>query len=374
MNLRAAYAGKRVFVTGHTGFKGSWLTLWLSELGAEVTGYSLAPNTEPALFSVLGLSSRCRDLTADVRDFDKLRTAIREARPHVIFHLAAQPLVRESYEHPLETIQTNVMGTAHLLEAIRVEKLSCAVVIVTSDKCYENGESLHGYREDDAMGGHDIYSMSKGATELLVSSYRRSFFGSLQAESGGVRLASARAGNVIGGGDWAKDRIIPDIVRAIAKRIPVVVRNPMSVRPWQHVLEPLSGYLLLGSRLQSADSSVSAQACEGWNFGPNLDAARPVKDLVSGLIEGFGEGSWEDGRDKAAPHEANLLRLSIEKAHVHLGWRPRWDFATTLAHTVDWYKAHRAGATTESMIGLSLSQITDYGAPSHRASSSTADA
>ena len=362
--LRAAYAGKRVLVTGHTGFKGSWLTVWLKELGAEVTGYALEAE-EPSLFRVLGLASTCEHLIADVRDLAALRKAMRAARPDFVFHLAAQALVRASYEDPLTTIETNVMGTATVLEAIRVEKLRTHVVVVTSDKCYENREWLYGYREDEPMGGHDPYSMSKGAAELVTANYRRSFFDPARADEHGVYVASARAGNVIGGGDWAKDRIIPDMIRALLSGSPLVVRNPDSVRPWQHVLEPLGGYLLLAARLAHGDTArraTRASFCEAFNFGPHLEAARPVRDLADALVSGFGEGSWTDGHDPRALHEAQLLRLSIEKAYVRLGWRPRWGFDQTIAQTVRFYDAHRKGASGEELHALVRSQIAAYAA------------
>jgi len=249
--LRASFAGKRVLVTGHTGFKGSWLTLWLADLGAEVTGYALAPDTTPALFERAGVEKRCRSIISDVRDAARLAAVVKEAKPDVILHLAAQPLVRLSYEQPLETLQTNVLGTANLLEAVRAAGRPCAVVVVTSDKCYENREWLYGYREDEAMGGHDVYSMSKGAAELVTASWRRSFFHPQRLAQHGVAIASARAGNVVGGGDWARDRIVPDAIAALAAGQAIPVRNPDGVRPWQHVLEPLGGYLLLGARLMS---------------------------------------------------------------------------------------------------------------------------
>jgi CDP-glucose 4,6-dehydratase len=357
--LRTAYSGKRVLVTGHTGFKGSWLTAWLNELGAEVTGYALEPE-EPSLFLALGLSASCEHVIADVRDAAKLRTVMRASRPDFVFHLAAQALVRRSYDEPLLTLETNVMGTAGVLDAIRMEKLRTHVVVVTSDKCYENREWLYGYREDEPMGGHDPYSMSKGAAELVVASYRRSFFDPRASSEHGVYVASARAGNVIGGGDWAKDRIIPDMIRALLSGSPLVVRNPDSVRPWQHVLEPLGGYLLLAARLARGDSASRASFCEAFNFGPQLEAARPVRDLADALVAGFGEGSWKDGHDPRAPHEAQLLRLSIEKAHVRLGWRPRWGFDETIARTVALYDAHRKGARGEDLHALVRGQIAAY--------------
>ena len=355
--LRAAYGGRRVLVTGHTGFKGSWLTLWLAELGAEVTGYALAPDTSPALFERVGAATRCHSIIADVCDLARLTAVVREARPEVILHLAAQPLVRRSYQQPLETLQTNVLGTAHLLEAIRAAGRPCAVVVVTSDKCYENRERLDGYREDEAMGGHDVYSMSKGAAELVVASWRRSFFHPARLAQHGVALATARAGNVVGGGDWARDRIVPDAIAALAAGRPIPVRNPHGVRPWQHVLEPLGGYLLLGARLLGPQAAAHA---EPFNFGPRLEEARPVREVVEALISEWGSGSWDDQHDPQALHEAGLLRLDIGKAASRLGWTPRWHFAETFKRTVTWYRAFHAGAPPDELAALCRTQINEY--------------
>lgn len=371
--LRRAYAGKRVLLTGHTGFKGSWLTLWLRELGAEVTGYALAPDPAPTLFEAAGVARACRHVVADVRDLPRLRAVLAETRPDHLFHLAAQPLVRLSYEQPLETVQTNVLGTTHVLEALRLEKRPCAVVVVTSDKCYENRERHAGYREDEAMGGHDVYSMSKGAAELVTASYRRSFFPPARLAEHGIAVASARAGNVVGGGDWARDRIVPDCVAALAAGRPIPVRNPRAVRPWQHVLEPLGGYLLLGARLAGAAGAGAgagagaaagaddrAAYCEGWNFGPELEDARSVREVVEALIRSWGSGAWEDRHDPRAPHEAGLLRLEIEKARTRLGWAPRWRFDETFRRTVEWYRAFHDGAGAEALAALCREQIADY--------------
>jgi CDP-glucose 4,6-dehydratase len=359
--LRRAYAGKKVLLTGHTGFKGSWLTLWLRELGAEVTGYALAPDPMPSLFLAAGVERACRSILADVRDLARLRAVVHETAPDHVFHLAAQPLVRLSYEQPVPTIETNVLGTANVLEAVRLAGRPCAVVVVTSDKCYENKEWIHGYREDEPMGGHDVYSMSKGAAELVVSSYRRSFFHPARLAEHGVAVATARAGNVVGGGDWAKDRIVPDAIGALAARRPIPVRNPDGVRPWQHVLEPLGGYLLLGARLAVTEPAAArAKHAEPWNFGPRTEDARPVRSVVEALIRAWGSGSWEDRRDPRAPHEAGLLRLAIDKAHARLGWSPRWGFEETFERTVAWYRAFHEGASRDDLAALCRNQIEEY--------------
>jgi CDP-glucose 4,6-dehydratase len=358
--LRRAYAGKRVLLTGHTGFKGGWLALWLADLGAEVTGYALAPDAMPSLYLAAGVERGLRSVIADVRDLPRLRAVIDETRPDFVFHLAAQPLVRLSYELPVDTIQTNVVGTAHVLEAVRQAGRPCAVVVVTSDKCYENREWVYGYREDEAMGGHDVYSMSKGAAELVVSSYRRSFFHPARLARHGVAVASARAGNVVGGGDWAKDRIVPDAVNALADKRAIPVRNPHGVRPWQHVLEPLGGYLLLGARLAGVGTEAPERFCEAWNFGPRIEDARPVREVVEALIRSWGSGSWDDRHDPAAPHEAGLLRLSIDKAQARLGWTPRWRFDETFRRTVEWYRAFHAGASQDALAALCRSQTREY--------------
>ncbi len=356
--LRRAYGGKRVFLTGHTGFKGGWLSLWLAELGAEVWGYALAPDTSPSLFEAATVASACHHQVADVRDLSSLREALRLARPDVVFHLAAQPLVRLSYDRPLDTLTTNVVGTAHLLEALRLEQIRCAVVVVTSDKCYENREWIHGYREAEPMGGHDVYSMSKGATELLVAAWRRSFFHPARLADHGVAIATARAGNVVGGGDWSRDRIVPDAVLALVAGRDISVRNPSAVRPWQHVLEPLGGYLLLGSNLMATNQP--GRYCEGWNFGPRFEDARPVRDVVDSIVRHWGSGGWIDCHSPDAPHEAGLLRLSIDKAQANLGWSPRWHFDEAFERTVDWYKAFYSSTGPKDMKALCLDQIAAY--------------
>lgn len=349
-----ALAGRRVLLTGHTGFKGGWLALWLARLGAEVTGYALPPATSPALFSCARIGELLGHVEGDVRDLEHLGRVWRETRPEIVFHLAAQPLVRESYRDPLTTVTTNTLGTVHLLELARRSDEPVGLVLVTSDKCYENFERERGYAEDDRLGGRDVYSGSKAAAELLISSYRRSFF------DGRVAAASARAGNVIGGGDWSADRIVPDAIAALAAGRDIDVRSPTAVRPWQHVLEPLSGYLLLASRLLDPDPAVRRRAADAWNFGPTLDNTRTVGQLVSALVDRWGSGRWVDRSSAGQPHEAGLLRLDISKAERVLGWRPRWDFERAVTATVDWYRAHSAG---RDMRAISEQQIAEYERP-----------
>ncbi|PKQ17213.1 MAG: CDP-glucose 4,6-dehydratase [Actinobacteria bacterium HGW-Actinobacteria-7] len=345
------YRNRRVFVTGHTGFKGAWLSLWLTEMGARVTGFALEPPTNPSLFELAGVESRLeRHIIGDVRDRGALLGAMVDADPEFAFHLAAQPLVRLSYEQPVETLATNVMGTAHFFEAVRAAGSVRVALNVTSDKCYENRESEHAYREDDAMGGFDPYSASKGCAEIVTAAYRRSFFGM----GSDVRVASARAGNVIGGGDWAADRIVPDSIRALTAGDPIVVRNPDAVRPWQHVLEPLSGYLLLAQHLWEQGGEAYA---EGWNFGPQATGSVSVGTLVDGLVAAWGSGSWESPELSDQPHEANLLRLDCSKAHARLGWQPHWDVETTLDRTARWY-----GAWHENHAAVAAASIDDLDA------------
>lgn len=341
--LDGAYGGRRVFVTGHTGFKGAWLTSWLLELGADVTGYALAPPTEPNLFDALSLGERMHHVVADVRDRDRLISEMKSAHPSLVFHLAAQPLVRLGYAEPHVTFATNIMGTVDVLEAVRACDDVSAVVVVTSDKCYDNAETGNAFREEDPMGGRDPYSASKGCAELVTSAYRASFFGA----PGSAAVATARAGNVIGGGDWASDRIIPDCVRALEAGEPVFVRKPDAVRPWQHVLEPLAGYLVLGARLLADGLAYGGP----WNFGPTDDnAARPVRWVVERFLKEWGTGSWTtpDGTT-AQPHEAQRLSLDSSKARGRLGWAPVWDAATAVRLTAAWYRDYhrRAGAARE---------------------------
>jgi len=350
--LTAAYQGKRVLITGHTGFKGSWLCEWLLEMGAEVSGFGLDPQPHETLFTQLQISSRLvGDHRANVSDREKLIEVLADLQPEIVFHLAAQPLVRLSYEIPVETFATNVMGTAHLLEAVRLAGNPCRVVAVTTDKCYENREWLHAYREEDAMGGHDPYSASKGAAEIVIASYRSSYF----QQDGVIKLASARAGNVIGGGDWALDRIVPDCIRALRQRKKIPVRNKVATRPWQHVLEPLSGYLWLGALLANHREEYSELA-SGFNFGPSLSSNRTVAELVQELIKHTG-GSWADASDPNARHEASKLNLATDKAFHLLQWQPVWSFEETIARTAEWYLGEAGG---EDPLALTRQQIAAY--------------
>ena len=337
---RSFWAGKRVFLTGHTGFKGGWLALWLDELGAEVHGYALQPPTQPNLFDATGLAHRIASSTiADIRDGVALTAAMRAARPDVVLHLAAQPLVRQSYLDPVETFATNVMGSVHLLEAVRSLDCVRAVVNVTTDKCYENDGRAEPYREGDPMGGHDPYSSSKGCAELVTAAYRRSFL-----SGKGVRVASARAGNVIGGGDWAADRLIPDFLRAIDSGRTLEIRSPHATRPWQHVLEPVSGYLMLAQRL-----CEGGEAFDGaWNFGPPLEDAKPVQWIVQRLCESVPGATWRVIQSPQ-PHEAHTLSLDSSRARSQLGWRPHWPLAEALARTLAWHQAWKAGHDLHAM-------------------------
>ncbi len=341
MDLKVYYTGKKVLVTGHTGFKGSWMTQWLLLLGAEVYGYSLTPLTQPALFDQLNLVDEINHKVADIRDQNTLEAYIAKVEPDIIFHMAAQPLVRYSYEHPIETVEVNTLGTAYVLDAVRKLERPVTVICVTTDKCYSNKEWIHGYRENDPMGGYDVYSSSKGAAELLIDSWRRSFFHPDRLEEHQIQVASVRAGNVIGGGDWAADRIVPDCMRALAKKQSIEVRNPVATRPWQHVLEPVGGYLHLGAILLDPQRSIreKAQICSGFNFGPLVTSNQPVRILVDKIIEYWGQGSWVDASNPNAVHEASLLQLTIEKTFHMLSWFPKWDFEATLKHTTEWYKA-----------------------------------
>ena len=343
------YKNKKVLITGHTGFKGSWLALWLNELGADVVGYALDPKTDKDNFVVTGLANKIKkDIRADIRDKEKLFKVFKEEKPEIVFHLAAQPLVMESYEHPLETFDTNIMGTVNVLDAIRKTNSVLTGIMITSDKCYENREMIWGYRENDPMGGHDPYSASKGAAELVINSYRKSFL-----KKDEKSIASARAGNVIGGGDWSDYRLIPDFIRAIEAEQPIEIRNPQATRPWQHVLEPLSGYLLLGAKMMGKPDIYD----EAWNFGPYSNEIYPVKDVVEKMIRKLGKGTWKDVSKSNKHHEANLLTLDITKALTQLGWKQVLNFDENIDMTIDWYKNY---STNEDMYEFCKNQIEKY--------------
>ena len=330
------WRGKRVFVTGHTGFKGSWLSLWLQQLGAEVIGYALVPPTSPSLFEVARVGNGMMSIEGDVRDLVSLQAAIASHKPDIIFHMAAQPLVRYSYKNPVETYATNVMGTVHLLESVRQTGTARVVINITSDKCYENREWVWGYRENEAMGGHDPYSNSKGCAELVASAYRSSYFSKESYAEHGVGLSSVRAGNVIGGGDWAGDRLIPDIIRAIIAGESVLIRSPNAIRPWQHVLEPLNGYMTLAEQMWD----TGADLAEGWNVGPEDSDARPVSWITEQLTQLWGDGASWQLDTKVNPHEATYLKLDCSKAKSRLKWAPKLDLATTLDWIVEWYRSY----------------------------------
>ena len=338
--LQSTFSGRSVLLTGHTGFKGSWLVAWLHELGARVTGYALDPPTRPSLFeaaSVAGLLEA--DHRADIRDRAALDAAIRSCRPDVVLHLAAQTVVLEGYRSPVETFSVNVTGTATVLEAIRVAGRPCAIVVVSSDKCYANDESGRSFTEDDPLGGDDPYSASKAGTELVAAAYRRSFFRPDELTSHGIALASARAGNVIGGGDWTSHGIVADLGRAIATGEPLHLRRPHAIRPWQHVLEPLGGYLTIASRLLGP---AAADLCRAWNFGPEVEDEATVQDLTERLLARWGTGSWLDDQRADDPPEAGVLRLSIEQSRTRLGWRPRWSLDAAVDRTVAWQRRYAA--------------------------------
>ena len=345
---RGFWSGKRVLLTGHTGFKGGWLALWLSELGAHVHGYALQPPTTPSLFETAGVARSVRTSTiADVRDLAAVTAAVQAVKPEIVFHLAAQPLVRESYRSPVETYATNVMGTVHLLEALRSIDGVRTVVNVTTDKCYENDGRPSPYVENDPMGGHDPYSSSKGCAELVTAAYRRSFLSERK-----VRVTTARAGNVIGGGDWAPDRLVPDFLRSLDAGQELIIRSPDATRPWQHVLEPLSGYLMLAERLCTGKAEFDG----AWNFGPALEDVKAVRWIVERLCSGVPGASWRV--DPAPqPHEAHALTLDSTKARERLGWRPRWEIGLAIDRTLDWHRAWRSGA---DMREVCLRQIAEY--------------
>jgi len=343
-----------VLLTGHTGFKGGWLSLWLTSMGAKVTGYALAPNTTPNFFSVASVEKDLeKSHIADIRNLEKLRLAMQGAKPEIVIHMAAQPLVRYSYANPVETYATNVMGTVHVLEAIRSLDCVRAVVVVTTDKCYENKEWAWGYRENEPMGGYDPYSNSKGCAELVTSAYRQSYFSPEKYNTHRVAIASARAGNVIGGGDWSEDRLIPDAIKAFEVNEALVIRNPLATRPWQHVLEPLSGYLVLAQALYQQ----GAQFDGGWNFGPRDEDARPVQEVIELLIEHWGApASWKQDESEQ-PHEAHSLKLDISKARQLLQWSPRWNLDQAISNIAQWQSAYQKNA---NMKEVSLRQIQSY--------------
>jgi CDP-glucose 4,6-dehydratase len=346
------YQGKKVLVTGHTGFKGSWLSIWLHKLGAEVVGVALDPKSELDNFSLADAASIVKDVRLDIRDKEAILKLFKDEKPEVVFHMAAQPLVLESYEFPLETFEINTLGTANILEAIRLTNSIKTAVFITTDKVYENKEWIWPYREDERMGGYDPYSASKGACELIISSYRNSFFNPKEYAEHGKSIASVRAGNVIGGGDWSENRIIPDCIKALEKGEHIDIRSPKSVRPWQHVLEPLGGYLVLGAKMMSEPVELA----EAWNFGPEAENVINVGDLVEMIIEIYGKGSWNDLSDTSAPHEAKLLSLDINKAKYRLNWKPLLNAKETVELTVDWYKKYNS----ENVLELCQRQIDEY--------------
>lgn len=348
------YNNKRVLITGHTGFKGSWLAIWLHELGAKVIGVAQDPYSDKDNYVLSAIGGKIEaDLRADIRDGKKMKEIFAEYKPEIVFHLAAQPLVRLSYEIPVETYETNVMGTINVMEAIRATDSVRAGVMITTDKCYENREQIWGYRENEPMGGYDPYSSSKGAAEIAIASWRRSFFNPADyGKKHHVSLASVRAGNVIGGGDWAKDRIIPDCIRALEAGEDIKIRSPKAIRPWQHVLEPLSGYMLLARKMCEEPTKY----CEGWNFGPTTESIRTVWDVATKLTENYGKGKLIDCSDSNALHEANLLMLDINKAKFHLGWEPRTDINQCIKLVADWYKRYK----NEDVYKLGVEQINTF--------------
>jgi len=346
------WAGKKVLVTGHTGFKGSWLSIWLTMMGAEVAGYALEPLTPDDNFVLTSLDKKINHRLGDVRNHDHLQKCFHEVNPEIVFHLAAQPLVRESYNDPKSTYDINVGGTVNLLECCRQTETVKVIVNVTTDKCYENKEWVWGYRENDRLGGYDPYSSSKACSELVTESYRKSFFNPESYSLHGKSLASARAGNVFGGGDWQTDRIVPDSIRALEQEDPIIVRSPHAIRPWQHVLEPLSGYLLLAEKMYEHPKEYVG----AWNFGPADSSFLPVGSLVDQIVKIWGKGSWEDHSTPGAPHEANLLKLDITKAKSQLGWSPKWDINKAITETITWYQQYK----TANIYNLCCNQITNY--------------
>lgn len=353
-NLYSVYKGKKVFLTGHTGFKGSWLLQWLHLLGAEIKGYALAPLHGEDLYNLIDGDSLCHSVIADINDKETLEKAILSFQPDYVFHLAAQPLVRLSYQIPSQTFATNAIGTAYVLDALQKLEKTCSVILITTDKVYENKEWIYPYRETDSLGGHDPYSASKACAELIIHSYVHSFFHPLLYNKHKKRIASARAGNVIGGGDWAKDRIIPDIIKSLLNNQPVSVRNPQAVRPWQHVLEPLSGYLALGCKLAANGENYDG----AWNFGPLLDDNKKVEELVKTAIEIWGSGSYQKPELTDQPHEATLLKLDISKAINLLNWTPKYNSKTAIGKTIDWYKSYNKDKA--GIKDFTINQIHSY--------------
>lgn len=352
------YKGKKVLVTGHTGFKGSWLSIWLNELGAQVIGFSLDPVTEKDNFCLSNISNKITDIRGNICDANLLKSVFAEYQPEIVFHLAAQPLVRLSYDIPVETYGTNVMGTINVMEAIRATDSVKVGIMITTDKCYENKEQIWGYRENEPMGGYDPYSSSKGAAEIAISSWRRSFFNPSEYAKHGKSIASARAGNVVGGGDWALDRIVPDCIRALEADKNIEIRSPKAIRPWQHVLEPLSGYMLLAQKIWENPT----KHCEGWNFGPHSESIADVWKVATKIVNNYGSGQLKDISDPNALHEAKLLMLEISKAKFELGWEPRMDLSQCMELTVDWYKRYKC----ENVYSLCVEQIGKYIKNSHK--------
>lgn len=346
----AFWRDRRVLLTGHTGFKGSWMSLWLQKLGADVHGFALSPPTQPSLFESAKVAQNMSDFRGDVRDQETVLERMKLIQPDIVLHMAAQPLVRWSYQNPVETYATNVMGTVHVLEAARFCGSVKAIVNITTDKCYDNREWVWGYREDEPMGGHDPYSSSKACAELVSQAYRKSFL-----KEAHIAMATARAGNVIGGGDWAHERLVPDVLRSLQNKVSVAIRNPQAIRPWQHVLEPLSGYLLLAERLYKHGQ----QDAEAWNFGPHDEDARPVQWVVDSLCRSWGDQANWHLQDVSQPHEAHFLKLDISKAQQRLNWRPRWSIGTAISRTTEWHRAWLAGQDTRAVC---LEQISQYGA------------
>jgi len=355
-NFQSAYKGKKILITGHNGFKGSWLSLWLKELGADVIGYSLEPPTEPNLFGALSLNKKIIHIIGDVRDEKNLFSIFKKYKPEFVFHLAAQPLVRLSYTEPKLTYETNIMGTINVLEVVRKTNSVKVCIVITTDKCYENKEWIYGYREIDPMGGYDPYSSSKACAELVVSAYRNSFFNPKDyGKMHNVALSSARAGNVIGGGDWGEDRLIPDCVKTLSQNKIINIRNPQATRPWQYVLEPLNGYLLLGSKMYKDGAKYSS----AWNFGPNDENIITVDELVKLVIKNWGSGIYKVDNYNY-PHEADLLKLDISKARTFLGWNPIYNIYETIERTINWYKNFYNDVGKEKLCEITLSEIWDY--------------